>query len=46
MGKNNGIFQKKSTNNSCNNSNNIYSLDSWLNAASGINKIIRFNEYN
>lgn len=34
-GENNGIFQKKSKNNNCNNCDNIYSLDSRLDATSG-----------
>lgn len=40
MGNNNGIFQKKSKNNSCNNCNNIHSMDSRLDAAPCVNKII------
>lgn len=40
MGNNNGIFQKKSKNNSCNHCDNIHSMDSRLNAASCVSKII------
>ena len=40
MGNKNGIFQKKSKDNRCNNCSNFYSLDCWLNATSTFNKII------
>ena len=40
MGNKNGIFQKKSKDNRCNNCDHIHCLDCWLNATSTCYKII------